>query len=107
MLTKILKKRIILTTAVLFALSLMYILPKEKLYTLDKVEEELVYEDENLNKEVVYLLDSNNMLGRTEVVINRNDVISKARELLEILIYYDISENKIPNGFRGLISCDT
>ena len=45
MLTKILKKRIILTTAVLFALSLMYILPKEKLYTLDKVEEELVYED--------------------------------------------------------------
>ena len=86
MLTKILKKRIILTTAVLFALSLMYILPKEKLYTLDKVEEELVYEDENLNKEVVYLLDSNNMLGRTEVVINQNDVISKARELLEILI---------------------
>ena len=45
MLTKILKKRIILTTAVLFALSLMYILPKEKLYTLDKVDEELVYED--------------------------------------------------------------
>ena len=61
MLTKILKKRIILTTAVLFALSLMYILPKEKLYTLDKVEEELVYDDENLNKEVVYLLDSNNI----------------------------------------------
>ena len=89
MLTKILKKRIILTTAVLFALSLMYILPKEKLYTLDKVEEELVYEDENLNKEVVYLLDSNNMLGRTEVVINQNDVISKARELLEILINND------------------
>ena len=98
MLTKILKKRIILTTAVLFALSLMYILPKEKLYTLDKVEEELVYEDENLNKEVVYLLDSNNMLGRTEVVINQNDVISKARELLEILINNDKSENKIPNG---------
>ena len=107
MLTKILKKRIILTTAVLFALSLMYILPKEKLYTLDKVEEELVYEDENLNKEVVYLLDSNNMLGRTEVVINRNDVISKARELLEILINNDKSENKIPNGFRGLIPSDT
>ncbi|MEI3499590.1 MAG: hypothetical protein V8Q71_03785 [Bacilli bacterium] len=82
MLTKILKKRIILTTAVLFALSLMYILPKEKLYTLDKVDEELVYEDENLNKEVVYLLDSNNMLGRTEVVINQNDVISKAREIV-------------------------
>ena len=107
MLTKILKKRIILTTAVLFALSLMYILPKEKLYTLDKVEEELVYEDENLNKEVVYLLDSNNMLGRTEVVINQNDVISKARELLEILINNDKSENKIPNGFRGLIPSDT
>lgn len=107
MLTKILKKRIILTTAVLFALSLMYILPKEKLYTLDKVEEELVYEDENLNKEVVYLLDSNNMLGRTEVVINQNDVISKARELLEILINNDKSENKIPNGFSGLIPSDT
>ena len=86
MLTKILKKRIILTTAVLFALSLMYILPKEKLYTLDKVEEELVYEDENLNKEVVYLLDSNNMLGRTEVVINQNDVIINVISLKNFLL---------------------
>lgn len=107
MLTKILKKRIILTTAVLFAISLMYLLPKEKLYTLDNVKEELVYVEEDLNKEVIYMLDDNNMLGRTEVVINQNEIVDKAKELLEVLINDGKNESKIPNGFRGIIPGDT
>lgn len=107
MLTRILKKRFILTTSVLFAISLMYLLPKEKLYTLDNVKEELVYVEEDLNKEVIYMLDDNNMLGRTEVVINQNEIVDKAKELLEVLINDGKNESKIPNGFRGIIPGDT
>lgn len=107
MLTRILKKRFILTTSVLFAISLMYLLPKGKLYTLDNVKEELVYVEEDLNKEVIYMLDDNNMLGRTEVVINQNEIVDKAKELLEVLINDGKNESKIPNGFRGIIPGDT
>lgn len=107
MLTKILKKRVILATAVLFALSLMYLLPKEKLYTLDNVKEELVYVEDSVDKQVIYMLDQNNMIARTTVAIDQTEVASKAKELLEVLISNDKNENKIPSGFKGIIPSDT
>ena len=107
MLKKIVKKRMILMAAVLFAVSLMYFLPKEKLYTLDAIKEEVTYVDEQVNKEVIYMLDKNNMLGRTEVVVNQTEIVNKAKELLEILINDSKSEDKIPNGFKGILPSDT
>ncbi len=107
MLKKIVKKRMILMAAVLFAVSLMYFLPKEKLYTLDSIKEEVTYVDEQVNKEVIYMLDKNNMLGRTEVVVNQTEIVNKAKELLEILINDSKSEDKIPSGFKGILPSDT
>lgn len=107
MIKRILKRRIILTTAVLFAVSLLYFLPKEKLYTLDQVKEELVYVKESEQKEAIYMVDANHYLGRTEVVVHQTNIPDKAKELLEILITDGKHENKIPNGFTGIIPNDT
>lgn len=107
MVRRILKRRIILTTAVLFAVSLLYFLPKEKLYTLDTVKKDLVYITEGEVKEAIYMLDTNHYLGRTKVVVSQSSIVDKAKELLEILVTDGKNESKIPNGFQGIIPSDT
>ena len=105
MIKRMLKKRVVLATAVLFAVGLLYLIPNDKIYTL-KTKEEIEYIDDN-NKQVIYMLDSNNMLGRTEVVIKNTDIQAKARELLLTLINNSENESKIPNGFKSIIPSDT
>ena len=103
MLTKICIKKIILVSATLFAISLLYLLPKEE--QLD-ITNEVEYID-NAPKSVIYLLNDNNYLCRTKVVISNNDINIKAKELLETLIKDGKNENKITNGFKSIIPSDT
>lgn len=106
MLRKMFIKKIILVTATLFAVGLLYLIPKENIYTL-KATEKIEYVDNLVEKTAIYLLDSNNYLGRTKVSISNTEVVSKAKELLNILIKDGEGENKIPNGFKALIPSDT
>lgn len=103
MLKKICIKKIILVSATLFAISLLYLLPKEEqLEIISEVE----YID-NTEKSVIYLLNDNNYLCRTKVTISNNVINIKAKELLETLIKDGKNENKITNGFKSIIPSDT
>lgn len=103
MLTNIFKKKVILISATLFAICLLYLIPKEETINTTK---EIEYIDNN-PKSVIYLLNDNNYLSRTMITISNNDINIKAKELLEVLIKDGIGENKIKNGFKSIIPSDT
>ena len=97
MLTKILKKRIILTTAVLFALSLMYILPKEKLYTLDKVDQILyiINNDPVTLKNMKSLITIFNNLNITNYKILLNNSANPFKRYFSLFDIKNIIKNNI------------
>lgn len=103
MLKKICIKKIILVTATLFTIGLLYLLPQEEIIEpINKVE----YIDDT-SKSVIYLLNDSNYLCRTKVAISNNDINLKAKSLLEILIKDGAGESKINNGFKSIIPSDT
>lgn len=103
MLKKICIKKIILVSATLFAISLLYIIPKEeKLNIISEVE----YID-NMPKSIIYLLNDEDYVSRTTISISNNDINIKAKELLETLIKDGKNEDKINNGFKSIIPSDT
>ena len=96
-------KKIIISSALLFSLFLLCVIPsRENIEFKQKIE----YVD-NYNYEDIYLLDKNNYLAKTSVVINDKDVEIKAKEMLNILIKDSSNENKIPSGFKGIIPPNT
>jgi len=101
---KILRK-IFLASAVLFSTMLVYFIPKDR--KLKNIKQELVYKYDDIVKENIYLLDNNNYLGRTSIMVSSNDKIDKVKELLETLISDGIGEDRIPNGFTSIIPSDT
>jgi len=103
MLKNMFKKKLILISATLFAIGLLYLIPKEEVINS---ELEIEYID-NSPKSVIYLLNDNNYLARTMVTISDKDINIKAKELLEILIKDGAGESKIKNGFKSLIPSDT
>lgn len=105
MLKKQIIKKITISSAILFSILLVCIMPNNKFD--NNIKQELNYVEDNLNKENIYLLDSNNYLARTSVVIDTDNTTLKAKELIDILINNSSSENKIPSGFRGIIPSDT
>lgn len=108
MLKRICQKRIILSSAVLFALLLLYLIPKDRLNQLENIPKKIEYVDQMTEKSIIYLLDCNEMVARTKVVIDADaDIETKARDLLNILIQDGKGESKVPNGFRAIIPIDT
>lgn len=108
MIKSVFQKKAILSTAVLFALLLLYMVPKDKLYTLKNVSNKIEYVDKLVDTEAIYLLDTNNMIARTKVALDNNlSVEDKAKKLLNILITNGEGESSVPNGFRAIIPSDT
>ena len=101
MLKRFFLKKTILFFALLFSFLLIYLVPNETNF-----KQELEYVDQT-EKSVIYLLDSNNYVSRTEVKIKNRKIEKKARELLEILIKDGDGESEIPSGFKSIISSDT
>ena len=96
-------KRIIMSSAVLFALLLLCLIPNKEL----KIEEKVKYiENDNL-KTVIYLLDNHNYLARTTVAISNIEIEKKAKDLLNILIKDSSGDSKVPNGFKSIIPSNT
>lgn len=109
MLKKMSIKKILVSTSALFALFLVYLIPKDGINSLDDVKKELEYVDKNIITGDVYLEDSNNYLARAMVALSSDlkDIESRARELLEVLIKDGVGESKIPNGFKSVLPSDT
>lgn len=108
MLKRICQKRMILSSAVLFALLLLYLIPKEQVQLIEDIPKKIEYVDQMTEKSTIYLLDANEMVARTKVVIDADaDIETKARDLLNVLIQNGEGESKVPSGFRALIPSDT
>lgn len=98
-------RKITISSALFFSLFLLCLMPNKKEEL--KIKQELEYVNDSLKKEEIYLLDKNNYLAKTNVVVENDDIELKAKELLTILIKNSKEENKIPSGFRGIIPSNT
>lgn len=101
-------RKILISLSALFTLFLIYFIPTTNDEAIN-VNYELEYIEQDIEKSPVFLLDSYNMLGRSEVVVstNKNDIENRAKELLNILIQGGSKEDKIPSGFRAILPSDT
>lgn len=98
-------KKITISSALLFSLFLLYLIPNNKENI--NLKQKLEYIDNTLNTEKVFLLDKNNYLAETSIVVDNKDIELKAKEMLTTLIKDSSNENKIPSGFKGLIPSNT
>ena len=95
-------EKILISVGAIFACFLVYLIPSDKNATIDVISIPKV----DVKKSIIYLLDNNNMLGRTNIIVNSEDTISLAYELLDILIIGGKGESSIPSGFKSLIPSD-
>lgn len=100
-------KRIFISTSALFAILLLYIIPStDELDLTGSLNQELLYVDNELKTNEIFLLDSYNYLARTEVVVAENEIEKKAVELINILISGGSGESRVPNGFKAILPSD-
>ena len=109
MLKKISIRKLIISFSALFTLFLIYLIPNNEndKNKLEDIPQELEYVNNDLVTSSVFLLDSYNMLGKTEVPVSSKDIESLAKELLEVLINGGANEDRIPNGFKSVLPSDT
>lgn len=109
MLKKISIRKLIISFSALFALFLIYLIPNNEndKNKLEDIPQELEYVNNDLVTSSVFLLDSYNMLGKTEVPVSSKDIESLAKELLEVLINGGANEDRIPSGFKSVLPSDT
>lgn len=100
-------RKILVSSAALFALMLIYLIPKEDEKTLDNIKQNLEYVAGNVTTNEIYLLNNHNMLAKTKVVVDNKDTEKLAKELVEVLIEGGIGENKIPSGFKSFLPTDS
>jgi len=99
-------RKIIVTTGALFALFLIYLIPKEPIQELE-VDQNLEYTNIDVVTHPIFLLDNNSYLGKTDVVINSKSTEDKVKELVEVLISSGVGENRIPSGFKSILPSET
>lgn len=107
MLKRMFSKKMIVSTAVLFALLLVCLMPKESLYTLDNIKEELSYVDRNASTSIIYLYDKSDLLARTSIQIDGTKTEDKAKNLITALIKESALTDKIPSGFKQVLPAST
>lgn len=97
-------KKIVISLTAIFSLFLIYLIPTQN--TINP-NEEIEYVDKNIKTNNIFLLDSNNRLGRTKIITTKVKNVELAKELLNALIIDSSMQDKIPNGFKALIPHDT
>lgn len=106
MIKRIYIKKILVSGIALFALFLIYFLPNNKTNEFE-TKQELEYVTVDVMTSSIYLMDSNNYLAKTNIVVNNDDIESKATELITALIQGESMEDKIPSGFKAVIPSGT
>lgn len=105
MLRRIYLKKLVICLVVIFSIFLMYLIPNKN--NKINIKEELEYVNKNIKTATIFLLDSNNYLASTKVVINSEKVEDKAKELIETLIIDGNKQDNIPSGFKAIIPTNT
>lgn len=108
MLKKMSIRKLMVATLTLFILMILYLMPDsimEKKLKIINDNVEYVYSN---SLDIIYLLDSNDYIARTRISSEQSDdVVVKAKDLLEGLIIGGSKSNIIPNGFRSIIPSGT
>lgn len=104
MIQRMLYKKIAVATSLLLVILMLYLIPSNK--NEIKMEERLEYV---YPKEIdtIYLLDSYDKISRAEISVNKDDEIEKVKELMEGLTINGRKQDKIPDGFKGLLPIGT
>lgn len=107
MLKKMSIKKLIISGIVLFSVFLICLMPSKENEKIE-IKQELEYVDKDVNTHNIFLLDSDNYLVQTDIVISETkDIEKKAKELLTALIEGSSLEDKIPSGFKSIINSET
>lgn len=104
MLRRMLYKKIMVATSILLVILMLYLIPSNK----DEIEIEQKLEYIYPNEvDTIYLLDNYDKVSRTMISVNKQNEISKAIDLLDGLTINGKKQDKLPNGFRGLLPIGT
>lgn len=98
-------RKILVSTAALFTLALLYLIPKNE-KALD-IKQDLEYVNNDVLTNEIFLLNNHNMLAKTKVVVDNTSVEKLAKEIVEVLIEGGVGENRIPSGFKAILPNDT
>ncbi len=104
MLRRMLYKKIMVATSILLVILMLYLLPSNKGELEIEQRLEYVYPNE---VDTIYLLDNYDKISRTMISVNKQNEISKAIDLLDGLTINGKKQDKLPNGFRGLLPVGT
>lgn len=104
MIKKIILKKLVVLMCISFTLILLYFMPESKELNY---ETKIIYTNKEMKMHDIFLLDNNNKLALTSIIIENEKKLDIARELIEILIKDGKHESKIPSGFRSIIPSDT
>lgn len=99
------KNKLAICALVLFSLLIMYIIPNKDDDNLIITTELEYIEDDKVSN--IYLLDQNNYLGCTKIIVDNDEIEEKARDLLESLIIDGKRQDLIPNGFKAILPTTT
>ena len=99
-------KKILVSSVALFAFFLIYFIPNNKTDNF-KVNQEIEYVSADVVTSSIYLMDVNNYLAKTDIVVSNDDIEAKAMELITALIQGESMEDKIPSGFKSVIPSNT
>lgn len=104
MLRRMLYKKIMVATSILLVILMLYLIPSNKNELETEQRLEYVYPNE---VDTIYLLDNYDKISRTMISVNKQNEISKAIDLLDGLTINGKKQDKLPNGFRGLLPVGT
>ncbi len=94
-------RKIIIAGLALFVLLIIYLFPDKN----TTIEEQIEYQEPL--KTSIYLVDKNNYLARTKVVISDQDQVTKAYKILAMLTINSNMSYRIPTNFKPIIPENT
>ena len=97
-------RKLTIATCALLILGILYLFPTKN-DTRYQTEKKYISITENKNN--IFLIDENNYVAMTDIVINNKTPEKKARELLETLVIGSKKSEYIPNGFKAIIPKNT
>lgn len=98
-------KKIMVSTAAILLLLIIYLIPDNR-KEIELKNNDVEYTYNNIT-DTIYLIDKNDYVVRTNIASCNCDDINKAKDLLDGLTIGGRKTNIIPNGFRSIIPPDT
>lgn len=98
-------KKIMVSTAAVLLLLIIYLIPDNR-KEIELKNKDIEYTYNNIT-DTIYLIDKNDYVARTNIASCNCSDIDKAEDLLDGLTIGGKKSNIIPNGFRSIIPPDT